>query len=110
MSTLNLLAIVRLLLVISPCHEMNMTHSYHLNLNRHGYISGKKSLCRECVNAKHVRFSYWVIEQFVWGRQMEKFELAKSVATTFKEKVLSDVSDAIIAELVVAAASKMERI
>jgi hypothetical protein len=38
MAALKFLVIGWLLLVISPCHEMNMTHTERLNLNRHGYI------------------------------------------------------------------------
>jgi len=40
MAALKFLAIVRLLLVTSPGHEMNMTHTKSLNLKRHGHIGG----------------------------------------------------------------------
>jgi len=38
MAALKSLTIDGLLFVISPCHEMNMTHTEHLNLDRYGYI------------------------------------------------------------------------
>ena len=46
MAALKFLAIVRLLLVISPRHEMNMTHTKSLNLKRHGYIEAHKEKLR----------------------------------------------------------------
>jgi len=50
MAALKFLAIVQLLLVISPSHEMNMTHTKSLNLKRHGY--------RILTFGKHVYFFY----------------------------------------------------
>jgi len=49
MAALKFLAIVWLLLVISPCHGMNMTHTKSLNLKRYGYIYPQASVFGECI-------------------------------------------------------------